>query len=429
MSSGGIAASPLTSLPSEILKRIVELGPCESALSLRRVCHILRDICDDPLVYAAIIENGNGFDAIPTLTNSEGSGSASASARSLKWWRNVRRHGADDGAAASRWALADSRILCWLQDLCITTVDTKPITEAGNSDTENLRTLLEPKLWKALKWLPELILAGHPGAAMVLAPSQSELGTLLQLAETSEDASLQWRASFLCGADDKPAWPSTITMRLGMGFNAVFPPDFEEKDSGSWSYPFSPAHQVYALISIRHFRRRLNIAFESRSLSPLDLPPPTHRMSFSSYIQLTAPFPPRSDIVSPNLDTMLSSSFLEDGEWVGYYNYGRALNGHNNADPIMSGVRFQVETRDGEVTVSSPTGHDMHGPFTLTGSIQQRGTVEMVKQYTSGVAWRWAASMTPFGIVGLWGNPGEGRFILRGRMWLWKRSWAATAAT
>lgn len=425
MPSSGVAASSLADLPLEILRRIVELGPCESALSLRGVSHAFRGICDDPLVYVAIIENGNGFDTIPTFVDSEEPATALQSPRSLKWWNNVRKNAVGDVRAASRWALADSRILCWVQQLSTVAVQTKPTMAVSDSDTQHTPAPPVTKLWNALKWFPELVSVGHPSTAMVVGPSESGRKALLQLARASEDASLQWQACFLCAAHYLPAWASTT--QLGRAFNAVSPSWTVTTVSGGLDYPLSTSHQRSALLALHGFRHRVSVGPDIRNIRPRDRPPPRHLVPFLPAIRLPSPFPPGYEVVTAHLDTMVSAPFLEDDEWVGYYNYGTALNGPGAADLIMSEVRFQVETGDSEVTVSAPTGHDMRlGPFTLTGSIRQGdGYVEMNNRYASGIESRWNASMTPYGIVGSWGNSGAQPLVARGRLWLWKRSWVA----
>ena len=50
-------------LPREILRQIVTLGSCETALALFQVNKRLQHFCDDPALFKSIIENHRGHEA------------------------------------------------------------------------------------------------------------------------------------------------------------------------------------------------------------------------------------------------------------------------------------------------------------------------------------------------------------------------------
>ena len=51
-------------LPREILRQIVTLGSCETALALSKVNKRLQHFCDDPGLFKSIIENHRGHEVV-----------------------------------------------------------------------------------------------------------------------------------------------------------------------------------------------------------------------------------------------------------------------------------------------------------------------------------------------------------------------------
>jgi hypothetical protein len=65
-------------------------------------------------------------------------------------------------------------------------------------------------------------------------------------------------------------------------------------------------------------------------------------------------------------------------------------------------------------------GVDSHGEFTLEGRVCEDGTVIIVKRYiVAGWSWTWTGHVTPFGIVGIWGN----QRYFGGYFWIRKEEW------
>ena len=120
---------------------------------------------------------------------------------------------------------------------------------------------------------------------------------------------------------------------------------------------------------------------------------------------------------------MTAKDFLEGGEWVGYYCYSFRELGMPMFDSMMSGMRFACSAAPNEDQNSlllTTRGDDGCGQFQLQGTISANdGCLGLTKLYAGGNAWGWRAIMSPYGLIGTWG---EGRW--GGWLWLWKREWS-----
>ncbi|KAK6353520.1 hypothetical protein TWF696_005483 [Orbilia brochopaga] len=161
-------------------------------------------------------------------------------------------------------------------------------------------------------------------------------------------------------------------------------------------------------------------------------PPPTaYEIPFASFMELPDPYADdaAAAFVWCHLRTMTTRTFIEDGPWMGVYTY----RGMHEVDPLMVDVKFRVvdvpaSSDDGgnsnsDVLDIAATGLDGIGDFTLYGRIYRAtGKVVIKKTYSweaqNGQTWDWLAFMTPFGIVGRWGDRFFGGYI-----WLWKEDW------
>jgi len=144
--------------------------------------------------------------------------------------------------------------------------------------------------------------------------------------------------------------------------------------------------------------------------------PRPEKIPFGEILGIPVPFSSTGFSASSHLPVMTSASFLQSGEWVGYYNCSRHLV-RGRWDPPMKGIHFTADPDAGPHAWKA-SGIDNIAAFTLTGSIAPNGNVVMRKDYP-GFHWDWNASMTPFGIVGTWGRGN----IPDGQVWLWKRDW------
>jgi len=117
-----------------------------------------------------------------------------------------------------------------------------------------------------------------------------------------------------------------------------------------------------------------------------------------------------------HIPIMTSAEFILEGEWTGFYSLG-----------VQEGCTFDAPMCHIQFAKSKPIpsrgrlyltarGVDSVGMFSLDGFVSQRtGEIDMHKRYDLGFAWAWSALMTPFGIVGNWGDKHHG-----GWLWLWK---------
>ncbi|KAJ5060399.1 hypothetical protein J3E72DRAFT_180447 [Bipolaris maydis] len=111
-----------------------------------------------------------------------------------------------------------------------------------------------------------------------------------------------------------------------------------------------------------------------------------------------------------HVEKMVTPEFL-GAKWMGYYSEQRGTGASDVAAVI------DRETR----------GVDAHGEFSLQGRVKKNGQVELVKRYiVSGWTWPWIGCLTPFGIVGTWGDESDESDesdSFGGYFWIWKEDW------
>ncbi|KAJ6264034.1 hypothetical protein Dda_0173 [Drechslerella dactyloides] len=165
-------------------------------------------------------------------------------------------------------------------------------------------------------------------------------------------------------------------------------------------------------------------------------PPPTaYDIPFDTFMDLPDPGAEPAEFVWCHLHRMATREFLEAGKWMGVYTY----RGMNEVDPPMIDIRFRAVDLPADDSVDdsgggggggggarddvldlTAAGFDGIGDFTLYGKLY-RATGKMVVKKTysmdalNGQTWEWLVFMTPFGIVGRWGDRFFGGYI-----WLWK---------
>lgn len=154
--------------------------------------------------------------------------------------------------------------------------------------------------------------------------------------------------------------------------------------------------------------------------------PDSYSIPFGDFMDLPLPFTddaPEAFAIC-HLRQTTSPSFLEDGEWGGYYSLPASPFQHGGEvmfDPPMDKIQFAVEsTDDSAVYIQGTGGSDRVGHFTLSGTVDtETGALSMVKQYVNdGPRWTWVGFLTPFGIIAAWGGG-----IWGGWVWLYKAAW------
>ncbi|EPS45051.1 hypothetical protein H072_1042 [Dactylellina haptotyla CBS 200.50] len=180
---------------------------------------------------------------------------------------------------------------------------------------------------------------------------------------------------------------------------------------------------------------------DPRRLKPA---PSGYEIPFESFMKLPEPFGDPAEFVWCHLEQMTSKEFLEDGKWMGYYTTrysGRGLEYMRRDGPhqYIVDVEFKVIPDDNDGNVEdgvneelwflgiTGSGRDRRGEFEISGKIfPNTGKVVLEKTFSYFPPLRaptmrsldWMAFMTPFGIVGYWGDIKDG-----GLVWLWKESW------
>ncbi|KAH8806753.1 hypothetical protein DL96DRAFT_1629624 [Flagelloscypha sp. PMI_526] len=395
--------STFATLPIELLQRIATFLPCPSAFCLVQVSHYLREACNDPLVYKGIIENGNGRGILPVRS----------------WPQHLSIDAPVDIWA--QYALADYLVL-------------KEV-EKGEWGMRSFES----------DWLPILMATNHPIIADIPL-------TALELNCLTED-------------DYVAALPQTveenIRYRFHIGFCSTISimhkvcADLEQIPStalagyaplspllyymGDYPIYYGPLGPFFFEILRRRRENTLNNPnigiFDDQPAGSLWIPPPSFRtVPITKLLDLDqlVPFPLETPSMvsfrTSHVDKMVNKQFLEDSEWVGYYGYEvHGWEGMEDTDvridPPMTDIKLQVVKCEPDNMIIAGTGQDPCGLFTLDGHISRHdGCVHIIKKYAAGFSWKWGGWMSPFGIVGVWGQP-EDDHLSDGPIWLWKKEW------
>ena len=225
-----------------------------------------------------------------------------------------------------------------------------------------------------------------------------------------------------------------------------------------------------AIVAMSHWAQHIHRGhvhrLQSAALAPLPwhgpfgnsiLPRPPSGIPFLNLMRLPAPFPSsegadEAALTTCHLEAMTTPAFFADDEWVGYQFSSDARRDsalhqmHFDAREVGKSMAVGITARPGEG--SRPLPHDRsdapgsvkllsHTAFRrsrmiLVGTVcRTSGWVHLQKQYSGCVVWHYAGVMTPFGIVGTWGEtitgdegPGLwGQKEMKGWFWLFKKSW------
>lgn len=189
----------------------------------------------------------------------------------------------------------------------------------------------------------------------------------------------------------------------------------------------------YAVI----WRMILSILYHQQ---PNHLPlPSVHRLAFASIMDSPIPYRTSADsfvrccLTSSQLATYLS------GDWTGWSKDLSGYQGHTIPPPLEN-IHFVVSSPHPPYAaniialVSSSTGTDGWGPFTLEGTVSVDGEIWLRKRYAEhlrgnawsreGGLWTYRGVSTPFGISGVF-EVGRGPHLyFEGYFWLWKNEWS-----
>lgn len=143
----------------------------------------------------------------------------------------------------------------------------------------------------------------------------------------------------------------------------------------------------------------------------------------------------RDGLAGTPLAGLSSSSSSSTGRaWAGYYTVvgtmGRnspmflELRSAQSSSPLDAATGAGAATAEPEPgrVYFRGDGYDGVGTFTLEGTCDARtGAVTATKAYI-GHQWEWRGTITPFGMVGMWGPSWSG-----GWWWIWPREWSPVA--
>lgn len=163
------------------------------------------------------------------------------------------------------------------------------------------------------------------------------------------------------------------------------------------------------------------------------LPIPT-RTPFLDALTIPSVQNTSKELVSACHDSRMNTADFLSGRWRGFYSDHRRVQNRKKAfivDPPMLDIQMIVQEptllqrsrQDISAVVTRETkGHDAHGKFRLSGHVTEDGMVRLVKQYNLfGISigeFTWTGRITPFGIVGVWGQSSFG-----GYFWIFKDEW------
>lgn len=445
----------LLALPLELLQHIARFLPCSSLLHLMRVNHQLHIACNDPILVKDIVQNA--FVRTPGAVSGL-----------IDLYKQPSRH-----------ALKPEQ-LDWPEGRCIAEEYSFEDQLRTAHAIERLVQLLalKPAAWltsttsNMADWLPPLLALHHP-ATLGLEPDMFLLphGQLSQ-SNTNLSSSLlayRWLSRTTDQARDRAASARLQTVHFtNFSFMLIYTtlqrlrstkhpvhealvlfirqlvPDWSTGD------PSLPGVDDITAVTQRlservpghgTFIRDFDLAQASAALVLLlvhiaskygnqFLPSPA-AIPFAKLMDIPSVYHRSAGMFTTcHYRCMTKPEFLS-GQWHGYYSDHRAFRrraGRVDIDPPMHAIRIIAQEPTGEARTGlrisavidrETRGHDAHGEFRLTGRVREDGLVSAAKQYiASGWSWTWTGRITPFGIVGVWGDNSFG-----GYFWIFKSEW------
>jgi hypothetical protein len=380
----------LDSLPTELVQRIAIFSSCEDVLALLKVNRRLYEACSHHSVFRAILENGQSQQVEDPWDLTFLVGNMSAS----DW---------------ARFALADARAWSWLES------QKSLFPEFDLDRYDKSQKALEALHRELAHWAPQLAALHHPffdkiemyGLAHHLLYAFFEHAKDMKTIEFCVQVAVLHRGLAARRNPDESTCQIICNEIHGV-----------QSDLRMREGPVIPSQ-----ITLVHVCSNCSLADYSRTLTQPILPP--SRIPFQSFMHLPIPFskPPLNNLQSSYLPTMTSKSFLEDGEWVGYYTVPSTPLNPARFDTPVHGIKFVTRPDPlGDAFKIKGSGKDSHGDFELVGLIAFNGKVELRKSIRTDYRnppQGWHGQMTPFGIVGHWG-----RFHRNGgELWLFKKEW------
>jgi hypothetical protein len=445
----------LLALPNELLQNVSCHLPFSSLVNLQCVNRRLHGVCKDRLVLQSVVRYGfvNTPDAVDSLVRLYSArGSIPLEPENLEWLEADPLLEEADLEKVTKVAYASDR--------CINFTMGHRRDEVGV-----LCAAPEEASSSIFIWLPAFLALHHP------------LALALDASYCLFDAHREASMHLVEGRDDEKCVSSVINLsfiiayialeRFNMGgssetlglFEEVFAPgqwaakpglrrsEFEDDHSifaktfsemrelvvnyGEQHNPFPPSGAATVILILIYEMVYAPYYLETYHLDGAELPVPS-KIPFHSFMDIESIFDaPAACFDTCHIRGMTDSDFLSSGPWIGYYTDERLHDYSTRTlfDPQMFDIHIVARelsphdaTARGACTkIDRQTrGKDSHGDFRLEGRIYADGSVDIVKTYlVHDNSWVWTGQVTPFGIVGHWGN----QWQFGGYFWIWKGDW------
>ncbi|ORY17488.1 hypothetical protein BCR34DRAFT_555532 [Clohesyomyces aquaticus] len=424
----------LLDLPVELLQRIARLCPCSSVLSLIRVNRQLHHACNDRFVFKYIAENSHlEFHA------------------DLETW--------DSSLILKPGSLADTIRVAAAVEKAITYIEE---FDHRFSDIHGLAKELHNEAPLDLcNWLPHLIALRLPICLQLKGNRLRTTFLSLQkpfwwpLGVEKELISRLYATNSVYDPRLKSEEVEYVTLAfcltaIALERAAAMPTEDQDRQNERWSaelncktdmvgatlsnmLPMYSSALVSANVPIKMAAGLVRLPLYTKD-APLPSP---SRIPFFDLMNIPLPFQNTAErFTTCHIEKMTTHEFLT-GEWVGYYDdlrLGMPDSRRSYLDPPMRDIRiiagpFSPTSRTHCVEktriLQGSRGVDSVGEFGLTGTVYADGRVRLQKRYLSRPwLWVWSGEMTPFGIVGTWGD-GMGRVdaARNNYFWIWKKEW------
>jgi hypothetical protein len=426
--SADVSAPFLLSLPNELLEKIARECPCSTVLSLMRVNRQLYAICNNRLLFKYLVERPASG---PTITSDD-----------LPWY-----DASDDLLPISTAGMM--RIAYALEHAGNLPARLEPFTKLSHMEGKS-RSRVDGRL---AQWLPHLCALRHPTALAVnpvyifdrlteghndLSPTALGIDPSSEYSKTFENLNFALVATTL--AWNKRRFTSSTVILI------QFAEYMNESDGSTETGGFDPSEVtmffLYQLGKPEDGRTSRFSATKAtatvmtmltaildnlghRRVAPL---PSIDRIPFHSVSDVPLPYT-LDPFNGCHIPKMATADFL-DGEWLGYYADNRGARLSMTLDRPMASIPLRATLIPGGhgsqpyidiETVPDRPCSDAHGPFQLRGNIEMDGLVHLRKTYlNTNWQWDWRGYLCPFGMVGAWGNRGDG---FGGYFWIWKKEW------
>ena len=391
-------------LPEELIAHIATCANPSSALNLSQTCRSIRSACYDGLVFKDILITSQYHNWKQSSLNVKA----------------IASRANNDAATWARYAIADERACDLSQREC---------------------PLEHPKNF--INFLPELFVVGHPFM------NGECWNRFLRDRVDQKSNQVFCLALAILAKDDMPQVFRSLQME-----NDRYLKRGESMKAFLWTLCTT------ALLVRLSLKTRLAAwPFNDAARVPYISPPKAHQIPLeplNDKYAIPAPFSRRamqllgsstSSFSSwdswyrlHNYEAFQSPEYLTEGTWCGYYVHTVFQSGR--LDPPMTDIKFRILP---DPTTEAPTSDNiqevnMYADNCIDGidSFSIRATVSASdneilfrarKDYKNRrCSWDWDCRLTPFGIVGHWGNNNEenDRLVRYGMVWLWKKEWTET---